>query len=128
RPPQFSRRNRFGPLPQLRISRFFPPLGPQITVIELIHLERKPAPNINASGHMSDPHPRLRYSFPDVVPHLPRYRSVQPADPIAERGQPQRQNGHAEIFQLVLRMRAPESQKLRTRDLQALQVSFKVMI
>src|SRR5208337_1165131 len=99
--PKLAGGNGFRALPELGVGRLVTPLGAEIAIIELIHFERDPTAEVDTVGDVADGDFGFRQAAPDGVPHAAADGAVELADSIAEGGEAQRQNSHAEILVVV---------------------------
>ena len=83
--------------PHFPVGRFFAPVRSQVPVIKLVEFQRDPAAEMDTIGYMADWYLIYWNIRPQRLPHLPADFSMQFADAIGSRCQPQRQHRHAEL-------------------------------
>jgi hypothetical protein len=114
--PEFTSGNGMGALPEFGIGGLFAPLGAEIAIIELIHFERNPTAEMDAISDMTDGNFGFRKTVPERIPHGAADGAVEFADGIAVGSETKSENGHAEIFVVVVGILAAESKKFVAGD------------
>jgi hypothetical protein len=126
--PEFTGGNGLGALPKFGIGRLFAPLGAEIAVVELIHFKRDPTAEVDAVSDMTDRNFGFGQAGPDGIPHAAADGAMQLADGVAVSSEAEGEDGHAEIFVIVIGILAAERQEIAAADAEAVIKSGEVVI
>ena len=126
--PKFAGRNGLRALPQFVIRRFFAPLRAEVAIVKLIHFKGNPTAEVDAVGDVADGDFGFREAAPDGIPHAAADGAVELADRVAEGGEAESQDGHAEIFVVVGGILTAEGEEIAAADAEAAIGSGEIMI
>ena len=88
------------------------PVDAHVAAVELPHLGREPGVHVHAVGDMADGHLVGGALGPQRPPHLPGYVAVDRRHGVGVPARPQGQDGHAEVFALVVGIDATEAHEV----------------
>lgn len=117
-----------GALPEFGVGRLFAPFGAEIAVVKLIHFERNPTAKVDTVGDMTDGNFGFGQTRPDGIPHAAADGAVQFANGVAIGGEAEGEDGHAEVFVIVVGILATERKEIAATDAEAMIEGGEVVI
>ena len=126
--PQLAVVHVFDPFPDLGVGAVLVPARSQMAVVETEHLRRQPGGDVHAVGDVADGHFLLGLAGIEPRPHGAGDLAMQGRNGIGAPRKLQAQHGHAELFEIVVRIHASQRHELFVRKTHRLAQRSKVFL